>query len=80
MSDPFLHVRAAAGGDDATRAVALVLHGGRSTGLTPVRARQLAVVRMLPFVSSLHRAGAGRGLAVARMRYQVRGWNGPAQS
>ncbi|WP_375488905.1 alpha/beta fold hydrolase [uncultured Jatrophihabitans sp.] len=77
---PFLHVDDAAGGPDATRAVVLVLHGGRSTGRTRVRARQLAVVRMLPFVTSLRRAGADRGLAVGRLRYLVRGWNGTAQS
>jgi predicted alpha/beta-hydrolase family hydrolase len=57
------------------RAVALVLHGGRSTGLGPVRPLQLAVLRMLPFATSLQRAGARDGLAVARLRYAVRGWN-----
>jgi pimeloyl-ACP methyl ester carboxylesterase len=77
---PFLHVDAASGGPDATRAVALVLHGGRSTGQGPVRARQLAVLRMLPFASALQRAGGQRGLTVARMRYLVRGWNGATQS
>lgn len=77
---PFLHVDDATGGAGATRAVALVLHGGRSNGRSAVRANQLAVLRMGPFVSSLRRAGAGHGLAVARLRYLVRGWNGSAQS
>ncbi|MCW2597146.1 MAG: alpha/beta hydrolase [Jatrophihabitans sp.] len=62
------------------RAVALVLHGGRSQGTGPVRARQLAVLRMRPFISSLRQAGADHGLAVARLRYAVRGWNGSAAS
>jgi dienelactone hydrolase len=74
---PFLHVDRP-GGD--VRAVALVLHGGRAKGTTPVRARQLAVLRMSPFVTSLRGAGAGSGLAVARMRYLVRGWNAREQS
>lgn len=62
------------------RAVALVLHGGRSRGTGPVRANQLAVLRMRPFVASLRRGGADNGLAVATLRYTVRGWNGSAES
>lgn len=73
MSEPFLHVEPPAG---PVRALALVLHGGRSRGTGAVTARQLAVLRMRPFVSSLQRAGTGRGLAVAHLRYRVRGWNG----
>jgi pimeloyl-ACP methyl ester carboxylesterase len=74
---PYLHVDEA---DGRTQAIALVLHGGRSRGTGAVRAAQLAVLRMTPFVRSLRRAGAERGLAVAQMRYLVRGWNGAAQS
>jgi dienelactone hydrolase len=66
--------------DAETTAIALVLHGGRSTSTAAVRATQLAVVRMAPFAASLHRAGRGHGLAVARLRYLVRGWNGAARS
>jgi dienelactone hydrolase len=62
------------------RAVALVLHGGRESDVTRVRATQTAVLRMVPFARSLRRAGGGHGLAVARLRYLVRGWNGPARS
>jgi pimeloyl-ACP methyl ester carboxylesterase len=62
------------------RAVALVLHGGRAKGVTRVRAHQLAVLRMRPFSAALHGAGARVGLAVASLRYAVRGWNGKAQS
>jgi pimeloyl-ACP methyl ester carboxylesterase len=66
--------------DGTVRAVALVLHGGRANSHAPVRARHLTVVRMTPFATSLRRAGADLGLAVARLRYVVRGWNGGAQS
>jgi len=70
---PYYAVRSPAG---EVQAIALVLHGGRATGTGPVRATQLAVVRMAPFIASLRRGGGGRGLAVAHMRYLVRGWNG----
>jgi pimeloyl-ACP methyl ester carboxylesterase len=62
------------------RAVALVLHGGRADSRLPVRPTNLAVLRMAPFASSLRRAGHRHGLAVARLRYLVRGWNGTARS
>jgi fermentation-respiration switch protein FrsA (DUF1100 family) len=62
------------------RAIALVLHGGRSTGLEPVPAWSPPVLRMLPFTWALRRAGRGQGLVVARLRYGQRGWNGAAQS
>jgi pimeloyl-ACP methyl ester carboxylesterase len=45
-----------------------------------VRANQLAVVRMTPFSTTMRRAGTEHGLAVARLRYLVRGWNGARQS
>ncbi|MBN9620076.1 MAG: alpha/beta hydrolase, partial [Actinobacteria bacterium] len=64
----------------AVTAVALVLHGGRERGTGPVRARNLAVIRMQPFASALTRSGAPLGLAVARLRYRVRGWNGALRS
>jgi predicted alpha/beta-hydrolase family hydrolase len=62
------------------RAVAVLLHGGRAHGTAPVTARQLAVLRMLPFATALQRAGAADGLAVARLRFGVRGWNGTQRS
>ncbi len=64
----------------ATRLVALVLHGGRETSLAPTTAWQAAVLRMVPFAWALRNAGARRGVAVWRVRYRVRGWNGPAPS
>ena len=39
-----------------------------------MRARQVAVLRMLPFAHRITRDGSGR-VAVARLRYAVRGWN-----
>ncbi|HZC70959.1 MAG TPA: hypothetical protein VE442_09710 [Jatrophihabitans sp.] len=76
-SEPVLDVTVPPG---EVRAVALVLHGGREVGTTPVRARQLAVLRMAPFATALRRAGRDQALAVARLRYVVRGWNGAARS
>ena len=67
------------GADDA-RAVALVLHGGRSASRSPARARHLAVLRMRPFATALTAAAGSRGLAVARLRYTLRGWNGDLAS
>jgi pimeloyl-ACP methyl ester carboxylesterase len=75
--EPALSISAPAG---EVRAVALVLHGGRATSAAPVRPTQLAVLRMSPFANSLARAGAPHGLAVARLRYLVRGWNGAVRS
>lgn len=75
--EPFLGVDEP---DGPVRAVVLVLHGGRATSSGPVRVRQLAVVRMRPFTRSLRSAGRDAGLAVARLRYVVRGWNGEAQA
>jgi fermentation-respiration switch protein FrsA (DUF1100 family) len=75
--DPYLTIAAPSG---KVRAVALVLHGGRARSQAPVRRTNLTVVRMTPFATSLRRAGADLGLAVARLRYVVRGWNGGVQS
>ncbi len=66
--------------DGPVRAIALVLHGGRSKSVAPVRRSQLAVLRMSPFARSLRRGGRGHGLAVARLRFAVRGWNGVQRS
>lgn len=58
------------------RGIALVLHGGQSRSLAPTRPWQLAVLRMIPFARALRGAGAEQGLAVVRLRYRLRGWNG----
>ena len=62
------------------RGVVLVLHGGREVSTAPTRATQLAVLRMLPIARSLARAGRPHGIAVARLRFAVRGWNGDLAS
>ncbi len=69
--EPHLAVRT---GRRRAEAVVLVLHGGRETSPAPVRSRQVAVLRMLPFAHRITRDGSGR-VAVARLRYAVRGWN-----
>jgi dienelactone hydrolase len=66
-------------GRHPSEAVVLVLHGGRELSTDPVRARQLAVLRMIPFARRIARRGAGR-VAVARLRYASRGWNAAAGS
>lgn len=66
--------------DGETRAVALVLPGGKAKSFDPGDPRQLAVVRMRPFASSLHRHGARNGLAVWTVGYRYRGWNGQERS
>lgn len=63
-----------------TRAVALVLPGGKARSEGPMSPRQLTAVRMRPFAAALHRAGRDGGLAVWSLRYRFRGWNGPAMS
>jgi len=62
------------------RGIALVLHGGRETSTDPVRAHQLAVLRMVPFARRLASAGRAHGLAVVRLRFGQRGWNGELRS
>ena len=74
LTDPALTVDLP---DGAVHAVALVLHGGRESSHEPTRSLQLAVLRMRPFASAL--AGTS-GLAVVRLRYRARGWNGELRS
>ncbi len=74
MTDPHLSVDA---GRRHTEAVVLVLHGGRESSTAQVRSHQLAVLRMVPFASWIAHRGQGR-VAVARLRYASRGWNGAA--
>ncbi len=63
---------------DRPAGVVLVLHGGRENSRQRVTRFQLAVLRMLPFAESIRRAGGG-SLAVLRLTYRVRGWNGHSQ-
>ncbi|MDQ6716182.1 MAG: lysophospholipase [Actinomycetota bacterium] len=64
---------------DQPDAVVLVLHGGQEDSERETRWSNLAVLRMWPIARSIARAGGGR-LAVARLRYAVRGWNGATAS
>ncbi len=57
-----------------TRAIALLLHGGREVGTTPVRAWNTTVLRMRPFAGAI--TARAPDVAVARLRYRYRGWNG----
>jgi len=63
-----------------TKAVALVLPGGRADSFEPTQSRHLSAVRMRPIARALHRAGRSRGLAVWLVRYRYRGWNGTEMS
>lgn len=56
--------------------VALVLHGGQQHSSDPVHPWNLAALRMVPFARRIAEEGQGR-IAVARLRYAVRGWNQP---
>jgi pimeloyl-ACP methyl ester carboxylesterase len=51
----------------------LVLHGGKAKSTGAVEPGQLAVRRMQPIAR--HLAALGDDLAVAQLRYRVRGWN-----
>ena len=63
---------------DDPRAVVLVLHGGTPDSRDPVSRYGLPALRLVPFAWSLARAR--RDVAVALLRYAVRGWNGTERS
>ncbi|WP_246111049.1 alpha/beta hydrolase [Terrabacter aerolatus] len=56
--------------------VALVLHGGAVDGLEPNRPWSHNVARLVPFARALRKVPGP--MAVARLRFRVRGWNGDA--
>lgn len=66
------------GGKERTpaKAVALVLHGGKEDSYAAVQSRQVAVLRMAPIARQLRLAGVDAGLAVWRLLFACRGWNG----
>ena len=72
------HLRITGNGVRA-EAVVLLLHGGTPDSFVPVRAFDHSVLRLFPFGRSVVRAGSGR-IAVATLRYGVRGWNGEHES
>jgi len=59
-----------------TRAVALLLHGGAEAGVEPVSRWGGRPLRMLPVGWAIRRRD--RRIAIARLRYRRRGWNGDA--
>lgn len=58
------------------KAVALVLHGGKEDSHAAASSRQVAVLRMVPIARRIRLAGADVGLAVWRLLFACRGWNG----
>lgn len=64
---------------DDPEGVVLVMHGGKVRSERAARWGSLPVIRMLPISKSIARHGKGR-LAVVRLRYAVRGWNGQSAS
>ncbi len=63
---------------DDPSGVVLVLHGGAEDSRAPVTWWRLAVLRMAPFAKAITRR-SGDDLAVVRLKYRVRGWNGSRQ-
>lgn len=61
----------------STRAVVLVLHGGRERSLEPTTVRQVAYRRMVPIARSIGREVRASGAAVWLLRNRLRGWNEP---
>lgn len=76
-TEPTLSVRPARG---TARAVVLVLPGGRAESDQISRPWHLSVLRLRPFARAIWRADAERGVAVALLRYRVRGWNGTQEA
>lgn len=63
---------------DRPSGVVLLLHGGRENSRQAVTPYQLAVMRMVPLGWAMRRHRPE--LAVARLRYRYRGWNGACAS
>jgi acetyl esterase/lipase len=59
-----------------TRAVVLVLHGGKVVSRDLPVPRDVSALRMLPFTWAVRRRTRTQGVAVWRLRYRYRGWNG----
>ncbi|MGN6751291.1 MAG: alpha/beta hydrolase [Intrasporangium sp.] len=61
-------------------AVALVLHGGAIEGRQANRAWSHNVARLYPIARAIAAVGTPEPLAVARLRFRWRGWNGDERS
>lgn len=66
--------------DGATTSVVIVASGGKENSFDPTDPSQLTALRMRPFAAAVHRAGRRHGVAVWRVRYRYRGWNGDQRS
>jgi pimeloyl-ACP methyl ester carboxylesterase len=63
-----------------TRAVVLCLHGGKADSYEASEPKHLSSRRMNPFVRAVAKQGNQDGIAVWKVRYRVRGWNGREMS
>lgn len=63
-----------------TRAVVLLLYGGKAESRAPSQPWHLSGVRLRPFARAIARRAARKGVATWTLRYRVRGWNGAAES
>lgn len=61
---------------DPPRGVVVLLHGGRATATEPVRPWSAPLLRMSVMAGPLARRGRASGIAVALLRFRLRGWNG----
>lgn len=76
-SSPSVVVQEARG---RTRAVVLVLYGGKADSREPSRPWHLSAVRLRPFARQIARRVVRDGVAVWTLRYRMRGWNGAEAS
>jgi len=63
-----------------TTGVVVVLHGGKADSYERSEPQHLSSRRVNPLVRALHRQGRKHGVAVWKVRYRVRGWNGRDRS
>jgi pimeloyl-ACP methyl ester carboxylesterase len=63
-----------------TTAVVLVLHGGKAVSREVSMSTHLSVLRMIPFARAVRRRTRKDHVAVWRLRYRYRGWNGSEAS
>ncbi|MCU1592738.1 MAG: hypothetical protein JWO12_130, partial [Frankiales bacterium] len=64
----------------STRAVVLVLHGGKADSFEPSEPGHLSRRRLNPIAKAVHGQAAPDGIAVWKVQYRVRGWNGRDRS
>lgn len=77
MREPTLTIRGGKGDD--VRVVIMVLPGGRQYGYETVHRLRLTYLRMLPFSRIFRRVAPKQDIAIWRLRYRYRGWNGSSQ-